>query len=263
MTLAEARAAVLAVKSVSRKPVFVSFTCDEHGRSLSGTDIAAAITVMQGMGVDAFGLNCSAGPDVMLQHIKRIAPLATLPLIAKPNAGMPRIVDGETVYDCPPEDFASYARELAELGVCIFGGCCGTTEQHIAALAAALEGISPKTAKAEDQELLPCATEKQAFFLPLDAGYETVLSCGDDLEDELEDALDEDGDMIAIRIDAAEELDNFADCQFMITKPLCIVCDDEDILEEALRLYQGRALYEGNLPDEKLLPLAAKYGLII
>mgnify|MGYP002454005630 CR=1 FL=1 len=102
MTLSDARAAVLAVRSVSDKPIFVTFTCDESGRSLSGTDVTAALTVLQGMGISAFGLNCSTGPEQMLVHLKRLREFARVPLIAKPNAGMPQIVDGKTVYAGPP-----------------------------------------------------------------------------------------------------------------------------------------------------------------
>ena len=123
MTLPEARAALLAVRSVSKKPVIVSFTCDENGRTLTGTDAAAALTVMQGMGADAFGLNCSVGPREILEQMERLRPWAEIPLAAKPNAGLPRTVDGRTVYDCPPEEFAECARGFAENGVALFGGC--------------------------------------------------------------------------------------------------------------------------------------------
>ena len=112
MTLPEARAALLAVKSVSAKPVLVSFTCDEHGRTLTGTDPAAALVVMQGMGADAFGLNCSVGPREILAQMERLRPWAEIPLAAKPNAGLPRTVDGRTVYDCPPEEFAEWRAQL-------------------------------------------------------------------------------------------------------------------------------------------------------
>ena len=98
MTLSDARAAVLAVRSVSDKPIFVSFTCDESGRSLSGTDVTAALTVLQGMGIHAFGLNCSTGPEQMLVQLRRLREYARVPLIAKPNAGMPITVGGKTVY---------------------------------------------------------------------------------------------------------------------------------------------------------------------
>ena len=126
MTMPEARAAVLACKSVSDRPVWVTFTCDENGRTLSGTDVLAALIVMQGMGVDAFGLNCSSGPAEMLEQMRRLTPYTTVPLIAKPNAGLPETVEGQAVYHCPPEEFASYAAGFAAAGVRIFGGCCGT-----------------------------------------------------------------------------------------------------------------------------------------
>ena len=140
MTMPEARAAVLAVKSVSDKPVWVTFTCDENGRTLSGTDVLAALIVMQGLGVSAFGLNCSTGPETMLEQLERLTPYATVPLIAKPNAGLPETEDGRTVYRCPPEEFVRYVDKMAAAGVRIFGGCCGTTPEHIAALKQAVAG---------------------------------------------------------------------------------------------------------------------------
>lgn len=116
MTLSDARAAVLAVRSVSDKPIFVSFTCDPTGRTLTGTDVAAALTVLQGMGVSAFGLNCSAGPAQMLPLLQRLREYARVPLLAKPNAGMPEIVDGRAVYDCPPEEFTACVPAMLEAG---------------------------------------------------------------------------------------------------------------------------------------------------
>lgn len=129
MTVPEARAAMLAVKSVSTKPVFVSFTCDTNGKTLTGTDVTAALLIMQGMGADAFGLNCSVGPDDMLKQLQRLSEFAEIPLIAKPNAGLPQVVDGKMTYNCPPEEFTKYLQDFAEAGVAIFGGCCGTTEE--------------------------------------------------------------------------------------------------------------------------------------
>lgn len=261
MDLGEARAAVLAVKSVSTKPVFVSFTCGENGRTLTGTDVTAALLVMQGMGVDAFGLNCSAGPEEMLRQLLRMKKLARVPLIAKPNAGIPEIIEGETVYDCPPERFASFTEEMAKAGVQIFGGCCGTEAGHIAALKKVLEKASMQPPAPKHTELLPCATGKEVFLLQPTAKHGKILACGDGLEDALEAALEE-AEMVAVSIRLEEELDSFADCQFMITKPLCLVCEDEALLEQALRLYQGRALYEGSISGETLEKLSARYGLL-
>lgn len=263
MTLSDARAAVLAVRSVSDKPIFVTFTCDENGRSLSGTDITAALTVLQGMGIDAFGLNCSAGPAEMLPQIKRLREFSRVPLIVKPNAGMPEIVDGKTVYNCPPEQFVELIPEFLASGVAIFGGCCGTTAEHIAALSKALQNAETVAPAPKFTDLLPASTEKLTAYLPVDARCGKVLAVTPDFEDELSDALDTDDAMVAVRLDTWEDVELFADCQYMISKPLCIVCDDADILEAALRAYQGRALYEGALPDSALAPLVSKYGVII
>ncbi len=263
MTVAEARAALLAVKSVSKKPVFVTFTCDEKGRTLSGTDVTAALVIIQGMGADAFGLNCSTGPEEMLRQIRRLREYARVPLIAKPNAGIPQVINGETVYNCPPATFAAYAKELAEAGVCIFGGCCGTEEAHIEALAEAVKGLKPASPAPQHTELLPCATEERVFMLEPSAPCGEAISCDGDLEDRLCDALEEETEMLTLSIDKAEQLDDLSDCRCMITKPLCIRCEDAELLERALRIYQGRAIYDGSLPDEKLFPLTEKYGLVI
>lgn len=263
MTLSDARAAVLAVRSVSDKPIFVTFTCDENGRSLSGTDITAALTVLQGMGIDAFGLNCSAGPAEMLPQIKRLREFSRVPLIVKPNAGMPEIQGGKTVYNCPPEQFVELVPEFLASGVAIFGGCCGTTSEHIAALSKALQNAEPVAPAPKFADLLPASTEKLTAYLPVDARHGTILTVTDELEDELSDALDTDDVLVAVRLDTWDEVELFADCQYMISKPLCIVCDDADILEAALRAYQGRPLYEGTLPDSALAPLVSKYGVII
>lgn len=262
MTVAEARAALLAVKSVSEKPVFVSFTCDENGRTLGGSDVAAALTILQGMGADAFGLNCSTGPAQMCRQLRRLREIARVPLIAKPNAGMPMVTDGGTVYDCAPEDFASWAPELAEAGVMIFGGCCGTTKAHIAALSAKTEGLSLRQPAPKQTELLPCATEKEVFFLDPAVAPGEALACDARLEAALEDALETDAPVVTVVLRSLEELDDFADCQYLITKPLCLQCADADVLEQALRLYQGRALYDGPLGEQALAPLAKSYGLL-
>lgn len=263
MTLPEARAAVLAVKSVSRKPVFVTFTCDENGKTLTGTDVTAALVVLQGMGVDAFGLNCSTGPDKMLEQLRRLQEYAVVPLIAKPNAGVPHVVDGKTVYNCTPEQFTAYVEEMAACGVCIFGGCCGTEVAHIETLVKATAGLNPAEPSPAHPDKLPCATEKQPFLLDVTAAYGNVLPCDEDLEDALFDEMEEDAEMIAIEIQSEEELDPFSDCQGMIGKPLCILCEDVNLLEQVLRRYQGRAVYEGGLTDEELMPLVEKYGLIL
>lgn len=263
MTLSDARAAVLAVRSVSDKPIMVTFTCDESGRSLSGTDVTAALTVLQGMGIDAFGLNCSAGPAEMLPQLRRLREFAAVPLIAKPNAGMPEIADGKTVYNCTPEKFVELVPELLQAGVAVFGGCCGTNEEHIAALARALENTEIVPPAPLHTDMLPASTEKLPFYLPTDAWHGDVLTVTEHFEDELDEAMDNGEAMVAVGIASWDDVEALADFQYMISKPLCIVCDDAELLEAALRVYQGRALYEGALSEAELLPLCEKYGVII
>lgn len=262
MTVAEARAAVLAVRSVSEKPVFVSFTCDEKGRTLTGSDVAAALQIMQGMGVDAFGLNCSAGPEDMAAQLRRLHRFARVPLIAKPNAGTPEVVDGETLYRCAPESYAAFMEDMAAVGVAIYGGCCGSESEHIAALSRKAEGLRIAAPAPEQAELLPCATEKELFFLDPGVIAERILPCCEGLEDALEEELESGRTLLTLSLADEAGLDVLADCQYMFTKPLCLACEDAALLEQALRLYQGRALYEGGLPEQALAPLEKKYGLI-
>lgn len=257
----EARAAVLAVKDVSKKPVFVTFSCNENGRTLMGTDVCAALQIMQGMNVDAFGLNCSVGPDGMLEQIRRLAEYAEVPLIAKPNAGLPQRVDGKTVYTVKAEEFAKDVPALAEAGVNIFGACCGSDESFISAIKSALEGIAMKSPSPVHPEMLPCATEKNIFPLAPECACTQVFACDGELEDNLTEP--DDGELIGVEIRSVEDVAEFSDAQYAVSNPLCIFCDDAELLEKALRAYQGRALYEGTLSDAELMPLVEKYGLII
>ena len=107
------------------------------------------------------------------------------------------------------------------------------------------------------------SVSEKPMLLPVDAKHGKVLDVTSEFEDMLAEELDTDDAMVAVKLSGWEDIDTFADCQYMINKPLCIVCDDADILESALRVYQGRALYEGALSEEELLPLCDKYGLII
>jgi len=263
MTVAEARAAVLAVRSVSKKPLFVSFTCDANGRTLGGSDVTACLQILQGMEIDAFGLNCSTGPKEMAEQIGRLAKLARVPLLAKPNAGVPVIRGGKAVYSCPPEEYTAYLGALADAGVSVFGGCCGTTEAHIALLAEKARKLSPKAPAPEFADKLPAATEKEVFFLDPSVRVPAPIPAGPDLEDLLDDALESDDPVLSVGIRDEAGLAAFADSQYRIAKPLCLFASDVGLLEQALRLYQGRALYEGPLSEAELAPLVRRYGLIV
>ena len=136
-------------------------------------------------------------------------------------------------------------------------------DERFLALRAALEGKRPAPPSPAHPELLPAATEKDVFLLSPDAGHGPILRADASLEDALTDAQSEPEPTVALALGSWDELDALVDCQFQLEKPLCLVCDDAELLEAALRLYQGRALYEGSLPEATLLPLCEKYGLLI
>ncbi len=268
VTMAEARAAVLAVKSVSDRPVWTCFTCDESGRTPSGTDVLAAMIVMQGMGASAFGLNCSSGPAVVLEQLRRLAPFAAVPLIAKPSAGLPDWVDGRAVYPCPPEQFASYAGQLAAAGARIFGGCCGAGPDHIAALSRAVAQVdfSRFAPPERDPDVIPCASEKEARFITPDVDVGESIACTPDLLEDIlhaEDASPQGA--LKISILEQDDVDIFAENQYAVRDPLCLFSDVPDLLESALRAYQGRAFWDGTGEIEPgfLQAMTQKYGLIL
>ncbi len=259
-TMAEARAAVLACRSVSDRPVWVSFTCDEEGRTPTGTDVLAAMIVMQGMGASAFGLNCT-DPAVTAQQLERLAPYAAIPLIAKPNAGLPGAY-------CSPAELAAQAPAYARAGARIFGGCCGAGPDHLAAVKAAVEGIdfSAFPPVEHDPDVIPCASEKEARFITPDVDVGETIECTPDL---LEDILmaEEVSPQGALKIAILEEddLDIFAENQYAVKDALCLFSDVPELLEKALRIYQGRAFWDGtgDLEEDFLRNMADKYGLIL
>ncbi len=141
-SLAEAEQGVLAAKDVAKDlPVVVLFTVDEDGNCLDGSSPESAATRAAEWGADAVGANCSAGPATVLSVVERMRGATSLPLVAMPNAGMPREVDGRNIYLCSPEYMASFARKFLQAGVQMVGGCCGTTPNHIRAMSSALRAV--------------------------------------------------------------------------------------------------------------------------
>ena len=247
--------------------MWVTFTCDENGRTLSGTDVLAALIVMQGMGVDAFGLNCCA-PEEALEQLRRLAPYASVPLIAKPSAGLPRMEGDRAVYPCAPEKLAACAAPLAAAGARIFGGCCGTTPEHIAALGDAVAAVdfSAFVPPERDPDVIPCASEKEARFITPDVDVGETIECSPDLMEDIL-AAEEEAPQGALKIAILEEddLDIFAENQYVVKDALCLWSDVPELLERALRLYQGRAFWDGtgDLDDAFLEEMSRKYGLVL
>lgn len=285
MSLQECRAAVLAIREVCDLPVMVSLTYNEDGRTLYGTDPVTAVVVMQSLGADAVGMNCSTGPEAMLEPIAKMAEYATIPLLAKPNAGMPELIDGQTVFNVEPEEFAEVGKKLVEEGAAIIGGCCGTTPEHIRALKEAVKGIPVKAPLQTKRRML--TSERKSVEITLDGRFmvigERINPTG---KKKLQAELKE-GSLNLVRTMALEQEENGAsildinmgmngiDEKEMMLRtiyevtstvdcPLCIDSSHVDIIEAALRIYPGRALINSISLEkekfEKLLPIAKKCG---
>ena len=285
MSLQECRAAVLAIKEVSDKPVMVTLTYNEDGRTLYGTPPEAAVVVLQSLGVDVIGINCSTGPMEMIEPVKIMAEYATIPILAKPNAGLPELVDGETVYRMTPEEFAEAGAAIVEAGAAIVGGCCGTTPEHIAALTAKVKGMELIAPLKSHRRIL--SSERKAVEIDLDGNFlvvgERINPTGKKkLQAELREgrldlvrnmAMDQESNGAAI-LDINMGMNGIDELQMMkkviyevsstVDCPLCIDSSHVDVIEEALKIYPGRALINSISLEtekmEKLLPVAAKYG---
>ena len=127
----EVKAAILAAKENSSLPVFVTMIFDERGKLLTGGDVPSVVAMLEGLRVDALGLNCGLGPKQMLPILNDLRRYTSLPIIVKPNAGLPKQKNGETYYDVEPDEFARIMQEVVKGGACVIGGCCGTTPEHI------------------------------------------------------------------------------------------------------------------------------------
>ncbi len=142
--ISEARAAVIAAKEACSLPVVVSMTFDVHGRTLTGTGPEAAAIALISAGADAVGVNCSTGPEQMLPIVKKMKQVSSVPLIVKPNAGMPTVKDGVTVFDLSCEAFRAFIAPLCDAGANLIGGCCGTDPEYVRAIAQETAGRSRK-----------------------------------------------------------------------------------------------------------------------
>ena len=289
MDLQEARAALIAARETTPDlPVIVTMTFEPGGRSLTGNPPEAALVTLQSLGADAFGCNCSTGPGEMAEVIRRLKPYADIPLIAKPNAGVPHLRDGRTVFDLEPEAFAGQTALLVEAGAGIVGGCCGTTPDHIAALADKVRGLTPPRIGAEKRGVVASAQgiRRLAVDEPFAVIGERINPTGKKLfQGELREGKLE----IAKRFAAEQTAQGAAilDVNFGLagideaatmrravgelvkTTPLPLSIDTVNPAAAlaALRLYPGRALFNSISGESdrlaQVLPVAAKYGAML
>ena len=282
----ETRAALLAAKENSNLPVFVSCAYGEDGKLMTGADAAAMVAMLEGMGADAIGVNCSLGPVALFDVVDTYLALSSLPIIFKPNAGLPSIVDGKTVYALGADKFAAQVAQKARLGVRAVGGCCGTTPEYIAALLTECGGIKPIPIEKKDVSLVSSYTHAVRLGdKPIIIGerinptgksrFKEALRSGD-MEYILREALAE-GESGAHVLDVNVGLPDIDEKEMLVRSiceiqaitdlPLQIDTANADAMEAALRRYNGKAMINSvsgkRESMEKIFPLVKKYGGVV
>ncbi len=285
----EMRAALLAAKEATKLPVICQLSYSEDGRTVTGTDPQTAAITLDAMGADIIGINCSLGPEQLVPIVKAISENTAKPISVQPNAGMPQLVDGKTIFPMGPEDFGTWAPKLVQAGATYVGGCCGTTPEHIAAIKASLQGVEePKFAPVRRRLMLTSRSKTVIIDreLPTNLIGERINPTGrKKLAAEIKD-----GSFASVKREALDQvkagatlldvnmgvggIDQAAAMKRAITEisqltdaPLAIDTSDAEALEAGLRAYPGRALINSVSAEverlEKFIPLARKYGAAI
>ncbi len=283
----ETKAAVLAAKENCNLPVVVTMFFDEHGRLLTGGDIKTAVGVVEGLGADAIGLNCGLGPKQMLKLIPEFLKYSSIPVVVNPNAGLPVSENGKTVFKVEPYEFAEDMKKMAELGIAVAGGCCGTTPAHIKKTVELLKGFPVKPTEFKRHTFVT------SYSHAVDISMDFPVIIGERInptgKKRLKEAL-KTKDMTYILNEALSQeekgahiLDvnvgmNEIDQKEMMKKiifeiqsvsdiPLQIDAEDPEVLEAALRMYNGKAMVNSvNGKEESMkavFPLIKKYGGVV
>lgn len=279
----ETKAAVLAAKENANLPIIVTNAYDQKGKLMTGANPKAMIALLEGLGVDAIGLNCSFGPDLMLPIVKEFAEYSSLPIVVSPNAGLPIIENGETKYDISADEFAAYMKQIANLGATILGGCCGTTPAYIRKMIEQTQDIkfmkpSPKNhtlvssythaVEIDNQPILigerinPTGKPKMREALKTN-NLDYILQEGVKQAEKGVHILD-----VNVGLPEIDEVEMMQEVikklQVVIDLPLQIDSSNPKVLEKSMRIYNGKPLINsvnGNLESmEAIFPLVKKYG---
>ena len=282
----EVKAAVLAAKENTNLPVFATMIFDDKGKLLTGGDVPSVVALLEGLRVDALGINCGMGPKQMLPILQQIAQYTSLPIIVKPNAGLPKQRDGQTYYDVTPDVFAKQLQEIVKAGACVIGGCCGTTPKHIRAMIAAckdLEMTKPtfknhtivsSYGKAVELGDMPVIigerinpTGKSKFKQALkEHNLDYILKEGITQQDKGAHILDvnvglPDVDEVVMMKEVVREL------QSVTSLPLQIDTVDTEAMEQAMRIYNGKPMVNSVSGKQEsmnaVFPLIQKYGGVV
>lgn len=262
--LVDLRAAIFAARA-SQLPVLACMAVNDDCRTKTwDVGLLAALTVAQSLGVKAFGVNCSS-PEAALSAVKRMHPYAKIPLIAKPDAGSANPILPH-LYDYSPESMAKLTGELLAVGAQIIGGCCGTTPEHIEAMAQAVKAFAPADfpVKGISEETI-VANHSDAFFVSDSFTPSDGLDCALDMSEALVEAADAGFDAVKVGIKSPDDANLLAMNAHMATLPVMLKSDDEALLEAALLQYQGRALVDSQcyIPEQTLISIAKRYGAVV
>lgn len=282
----EIKAAVLAAKENCDLPIIVTMIFDEKGRLLTGADIKTTVTMLEGLGVDVIGLNCGLGPKQMIEYVKELRKWTSLPIAVQPNAGLPVSVNGKTVFNVEPAEFAQDMKEIAKLGVSYLGGCCGTTPEHIRQMIALCKDIPANVPESKNYCLVSSYSETVDLGEKPKIIGERINPTGKKLFKEALRRNDIDyiiKEGIAQRDAGAHILDvnvglpEIDECKMMedavynlqavLPTPLQIDTTNIAALERALRVYNGKPMLNsvnGKQKNmEEVFPLAKKYGSVV
>lgn len=282
----EAKAAVLAAKERTSLPVIVTTVYDQKGKMLTGGNVDSTVAMLEGLGVDALGMNCGLGPDLMIPMVERMVEVASVPIVINPNAGLPRTEGGKTVFDVTPEEFSDIMCKIAEMGVQVLGGCCGTTPEHIRQTVEKVKKMEFKPNTPKDLTVITSfcqavicdkkpiiigerinPTGKKRFQQALrDADIDYILSQGLEQEDAGADILD-------VNV-GLPEIDEPKMMREVVTKlqgvtglPLQLDTTDPEALEQGLRYYNGKAMINSVNGKQEVIkmvmPLVKKYGGVL
>ena len=282
----ETKAAVLACKENCDLPVFVTNAYDKTQKLMTGADPKAMIAMLEGLGADAIGVNCSLGPDLLKDIVKTYCEYSSLPVIVNPNAGLPEVIDGNTVYSFSPDDFCSAMCELVCEGARIIGGCCGTTPEYIKQLVNSTKNITPKEIIQKDYTLVSSYTHaveigkvpvligerinptgKKRFKEALvNKDFDYILKEGISQQEKGADILD-----VNVGLPGIDETETIVKTVVKLQEvsdlPLQIDTADSRAMEAAMRLYNGKPMVNSvngkKESMEKIFPLVKKYGGVI
>lgn len=255
-SLCECRAAVLGSRQTGL-PMMVTITVDGEGRTMWGDDALAALVTLQDMGIFAFGLNCSQGPEDMLAQFQRLAPYAKVPLAAKPNAGNPPLTAVQ---------FSDRCAKLMRQGVQIIGGCCGTDPTYVSALRHMVDGFDISNVQIKPAEYSILAAGKQVYYLDEDLEFSQPVRCEVDMSDALLEAAGESCDAVLVHLDTPDDGYRFSLNAHMVDMPVAFQSESLEALDSALLHYNGKALVSSvncELEREQLEEVAARYGATV